>query len=63
MEPEYLERLREMIKELEDLIVRRRAEIDRAKRAGVDVGPQELEQIEFERSLELLKREYGAPGT
>ena len=59
MEPEYLERLRQIIQEAEELIKRRREEIERAKRAGVEVGPQELEQIEFERALERMKREYG----
>ena len=63
MEPEYLERIQQLISELEELVERRRAEIERAKRAGVEVGPQELEQIEFERSLELLKREYVVPKT
>ena len=58
MEPERLERIREMIKEMEQLITVRREEIERAKRAEIDVGVQEDEQIEFERHLKLLKREY-----
>ena len=58
MEPEYLERIRERIKELEDLVRRRREEIERAKRAGIEVGVQEAEQMEFERQLKLLREAY-----
>ena len=58
MEPEARERLKAMIEEAEKAARVAREEIERAKRAEIDVAEQERELMETERKLRLLRAVY-----
>ena len=58
MEPEYLARLKAEIERAEGLAKTARKEIERAKRAEIDVSEAERDLEETERKLKLLRKEY-----
>ena len=58
MEPEFLERIRAEIERAEEAAKVARAEIERAKRAEIDVSEQERNLAELERKIRLMREVY-----
>ena len=58
MEPEYAARLKAEIERAEGLAKTARKEVERAKRAEIDVSEAERDLGETERKLRLLREVY-----
>ena len=56
--PEFLERIKAEIERAEEAAKVARAEIERAKRAEIDVSEQERSLAELERKIRLMREVY-----
>jgi len=58
VEPEFKARIKAEIERAEDLAKRARAEVERAKKAEIDVSATERDLAELERKLRLMRQVY-----
>ena len=58
MEPEFRERIKIEIERAEEAARIARTEIERAKRAEIDVSAQERDLAELERKIRLMREVY-----
>ena len=58
MEPEFQARIKTEIERAEEAAKIARAEIERAKRAEIDVSAQERDLAELERKIRLMREVY-----
>ena len=58
MEPEFQVRIKAEIERAEEAAKVARAEIERAKRAEIDVSAQERDLSELERKIRLMREVY-----
>ena len=58
MEPEFKIRIKAEIERAEEAAKVARAEIERAKRAEIDVSAQERDLAELERKIRLMREVY-----
>lgn len=58
MEPEQKAKMRALIEDAEDKAKKARTEIDRAKRAGIDMSEQDKQLIEIEAKNRQMRAVY-----
>jgi len=58
VEPEFKARIKDEIERAEDLAKKARAEVERAKKAEIDVSATERDLAELERKLRLMRQVY-----